>query len=374
MPHFFAAKRKEVHIMNNTKKTAALLAAAMLFGVSATAFAEENIPAPSSGGSSTTSVRITADAQKDGAFLIVPQEITVLSGKAEEYGFTDSDEGVTMLDTLVTMHEMKYGDAFTTETVSSYLATGYNDTYNYYFISTSFGEPATASGYFINNKSVGDTVEKALVKGGDTVEYAFYSDTEMYMDCYTAFKPSNVTATAGTPVSLNMYMHKMITWYPNNELEPIADDYDFDAMTINLVNEDGSISAALTDENDKLIVPDENGIVTLTFDKPGTYIVTASGFIGDDYPIIAPYCIVTVEPQYTLENVNIKASATVKKAEGAEAATVILAVYKNGILTEIETKAVDGIVQFDTNIDNGSIVKMYIWDSLNGMKPVTSVN
>lgn len=348
-----------------SKKTIIILAAALFANISpAVGLAAEN-----------TTATITINAQKDGAFLFVPQEITVSSDTAEEYGFTDSDSGVTFIDALTTVHKLIYGDDFTPETAASYLDVSYKPNYDYNYIIKAFGESAAASGYFINNKVSLDTYEKALLTDGDIVEYAFYTDTDYYMDCYTAFIPNKVTVCVNEPARLNMYMTETPMWYAPKEPEPIYDEYDFEAMTINLINPDGSLGAALTDDNNNAIVPDEDGIVTLTFDAPGTYMVTASGFIGEDYPIIAPFCIVTVKPQYSLENISITARATVKKAENAEDAKIILAVYKDGVLTGTETKtAVNGEISFDTDIANGSTVKMFIWDDVNGMKPFTSVN
>ena len=104
--------------MNNTKKiTAMALALAVASASSAVVFAETG------GGSSTTfSAAITADAQKDGAFLVIPQDMTVVSDKSDKYGFTDSGDGVTVLDAIITMHELKYGAAFTSDTAADYLA------------------------------------------------------------------------------------------------------------------------------------------------------------------------------------------------------------------------------------------------------------
>ena len=297
-------KGKEVHIMNNTKKlTAMALALAVASASSAVALAEND----GGGGSSTTfSAGITADAQKDGAFLIVPQKLTVVSDKSEKYGFTDSNDGATVLDAIITMHEMKYGEAFTSETAADYLAINSSG-----WITKIFGESGSSASFFINSAMSMDTVDKALLSSGDVLEFAFFMDTDTYSDCYTSFAPDSVTGIAGEPIQLNMFKFEW-PMYGTNTLEPISDEYGFEAMTINTVNEDGSLSEALTDADKALIVPDDKGIVTLTFDEPGTYIVTASGFIGEDYPVIAPYCFVTVKPEPT----SVKFTMDVQK-EGA---------------------------------------------------------
>lgn len=363
--------------MNNTKKTAALLAAVMLSGT-ATAFAEEIVQAPAKSGgggsSSNNAVTVTVDAQKDGAFLINPQEITVVSNTAEEYGFTDSSEGVTFLDALVTMHKLKYGEAFTRETVGDYLTAGVNPDYGTYYIYTAFGEPASATAFYINSAMGFDTAEAAILKDGDTAEYCFYQDTTAWSDCYTAFAEKAVTGLAGSDIELTLLKNS----YDDNwvaSLLPIDGTDENNTVTINTVNEDGSISEALS-YNGEEIAPDASGKVTLSFDKPGTYIVTAQGIVDGYAAIFAPYCIVTVKPQYKLESVNIKASATVAKTEGAEDAKVILAAYdKDGVLIGSETKtAENGEISFDMSIPNGSMVKMFIWDDVDGMKPLTTID
>ncbi len=295
-------KRKERHIMKHTKKlTATALALAIASASSAVAFAEND----GGGGSSTTfSAAITADAQQGGAFLIVPQKLTVVSDKSEKYGFTDSNDGATILDALITMHELKYGEAFTAESVSDYLAISSDG-----WITKIFGESDSSASFFVNSEMGMDTVDKAILSSGDALEVAFFMDTETYSDCYTSFAPNSVTGIAGKPIQLNMYKHEW-PMYPDYELKPISGDDDLEAMTINTVKEDGSLSEALKDSKDAPIVPDDKGIVTLTFYEPGTYIVTANGFIGDgEYPVIAPYCFVTVKPEPT----SVKVTMDVQK-------------------------------------------------------------
>ena len=296
-------KGKEVHIMKHTKKLTALLSAAAVLAASTAAFADNE--AGGGGGSQTTfSVAITADAQKDGAFLIVPQEITVVSDKSDKYGFTDSTDGATVLDAVITMHEMKYGEAFTVETAADYLAISDSG-----WITKIFGEPGTTASFFVNSAMGTDTVDMAVISSGDTLEFAFFMDTDTYSDCYTSFMPDSVTGIAGEPIQLNMYKHEW-PMYPTYELIPISGDDDLEALTINTVKEDGSLSEALKDSKDAPIVPDDKGVVTVSFNEPVTYIVTASGFIGEgEYPVIAPYCFVTVKPEPT----SVKVTMDVQK-------------------------------------------------------------
>ena len=317
-----------------------------------------------------TSVKVTMGVQKDSAFLFAPQEIEVSSFTAEKYGFSDSFTGVTFLDALVAVHEMKYGEAFTAETVGDYLASGVNPAYGTYYITKAFAEPASATAFYINSSMGYDTAEAAILSDGDTVEYCFYQDPISWSDVYTTFDKKEVSVYVGDPVTL--VMSKMGydgNWNP--VMLPVDGTDKDNAITVNTVNTDGSIGEAIAD-----VVPDENGQITMSFDKFGTYIVTAQGTVNGNAAIFAPYCIVTVKPVYELENIKISASATVNKKDGAEDAKIILAVYdKNGILTDSKIKtAENGEISFDISIPNDSRVKMFIWDSENGMKPLAPIN
>lgn len=360
-------QKERIDTMKKTKFIggAAAAIAVMMLLISA-AFAEEE-------------VSVTLAAQKDGAFLFVPQKVKVSKTKAEEYGIEDIDDGVTFADALITMHEIKYGTEFTKTSIDDYVAFGYipatTPQYDdYHFIDKAFGEPAFASGFFINDSMVSTTYEKTLIHDGDNIMYAFYMDTEYYMDCYTSFVPKNINAICGEEITLDMCMIDRPMSSENVALEPIADEYEFEALTLNLVLPDGSIGEALTDENEALIIPDENGRVTVSFDEPGRYILSASGFIGEDFPIMAPYCFINVN-KYAVGEIEVtdkKASVDVRKNADADPGILILAVYdNNGTLESVEIKNADeGTVLFDSTIEAGDIPRVFIWDSLSSGLPL----
>ena len=67
-------------------------------------------------------VNVDFTAQAKGAFLIAPQfNVAVSSDEAENFGYTDSVEGVSALDVLVKAHEIKFGEDFTKTSCADYL-------------------------------------------------------------------------------------------------------------------------------------------------------------------------------------------------------------------------------------------------------------
>ena len=101
------------------------------------------------------SVEVNLTAQADGAFLCAPQfGIKVDSNTAEIYGFEDSVDGVSVLDALVTLHKIKYGNSFTKDAAGNYLAL--ND---YGSTSKSFGYSDRYAGFVLNGAYPNDGTE-----------------------------------------------------------------------------------------------------------------------------------------------------------------------------------------------------------------------
>ena len=282
--------------MNSKKFLSAFLSIVMVFSsMFVPVYADENTAA---------SVTVTVAAQKDGGFLISPQKITVSDGIAEEYGYTVAEKNhneetvdePTLFDAMVAVHKEKYGDKFTEETSKDYL-----DIASSGYLTKAFGLDASASGFYINSKMPADennwgyTAETAELKTNDMVEFWFYQDTTSWSDAYTCFDKTEITVGEGEAFDLTLSM--MAYDVNSNAYLAAVDgtDSENNYITVNTVNDDGSIGAALTDEEENEIAPDKNGKITLSFDKSGVYIVTAQGFVNGYAPIVAPICTVTVE-------------------------------------------------------------------------------
>ena len=264
-------------------------------------------------GSADSGVTIEFSAQKDGAFLFNRQQVNVTDGLAEEYGYTvasedhnkEAVEEPTVFDAMVAVHKAKYGDNFTKETAKNYL-----DIAKSGMLSKAFGEAATSTSFFVNGGMLNDGIvgtygttgymaDTARLKTDDNVEFWFYQDSG-WGDYYTYFTETDKSVFAGEYFDLNLKGFMAISamgYEPNPEAIAGSED----VITVHTVNEDGSLSAALTDGKGNKIYPDSSGKISLAFDNAGEYVITCTGFTEDESPIVLPYCRVTVK-EY---NVNI---------------------------------------------------------------------
>lgn len=260
------------------------------------------------------SAEVTMYAGYEGAFLYTPGiHFKVRDGLAEEYGYTmpeadhngDSVEAPTVFDALVAVHKAKYGDSFTKDTAKNYLSVS-----EYGYLEKAFGLDAASSSFFVNNSIPDDGIEgiygttgymvnTARIADGDKIDFFFYQDTSYYLDYFTYFDKACVTVSAGTPVTLTLKGFMCMSAYGSKPVaENIngADGY----ITLHKVMPDGSLGEALLSDSGEECLVGADGDVILTFDEPGTYMLTANGFEGNYYsPIVLPYCEVTVIPDDT---------------------------------------------------------------------------
>lgn len=273
------------------------------------------------GGESTAAtVTVTFSAQKDGAFLIPRNKITVEDGLAEQYGYSDKIAkkdhlnaeigGPTVFDALVAVHKAKYGDAFTAETAETYLKIEDG------MLETAFKAPASATGFFVNGDFLNDgivgtygttlyLIDAARLTNNDLVEFFFYQDSDYWSDCYTYFEKDEISAKTGDEITLSLKGFMAMSAMGYSPV-PGAISGDGELITLNEVNtSNGSLGAALTDANGDTIYVNENGKAKISFSRAGTYIITANGFDANlGSPIIAPWCKITVTDDNTEESEN----------------------------------------------------------------------
>ena len=185
-----------------------LLSLIMIIGaVPVTVFASD--------GTDIQSVEVNLSAQADSAFLCAPQfDIEVSSDAAESYGFTDEVDGVSVLDALVTLHKVKYGDDFTKDTAGNYLALsdygstsksfGYSDRYAGFVLNGAYPNDGTASSFGGYNGTLETTQE---LVDGDTVEFFIYADDwsdELAWFNYKGNAVTEITAAPGASASLTL--------------------------------------------------------------------------------------------------------------------------------------------------------------------------
>lgn len=272
-----------------------LLAAAMILSLApVSAFADDTVK----------SVTANFTAQADGEFLCAPQfGAEVCSDTAENYGFEDSvTEGVSVLDALVRLHEIKYGRSFTKETASEYLAIseygstsksfGYSERYAGFVLNGAYPNDGTESVYGGYNGTVETTQE---IKDGDTVEFFIYADDwsdELAWFSYKGNAVTNITVLPTAKVKLNLKTYSYLTSYLYNNADAIhaVGSEVFGAQLAWVDTETGELSPIPS------AVTDTSGNVSITVpEEEGTYYITAyipDGTEGE--PLIMPLAEIIV--------------------------------------------------------------------------------
>ena len=228
---------------------------------------------------------VEVSAQAEYSFIVPHHTITVSADEAENMGYEDSpvEEGeVTALDALVAMHEETFGEDFKKDK-ESYLKVSYG------YVSIMFGLDATTSVYTVNNLMPNDgvmnekyhsytgySVNQAVVKSGDKVDFAFLQDS-YWMDnnveaFYNGKDLDGATLTVGVEATLDVLGHSemMCGCYPSDIVD--ASKENLSDAQFALVGDDGYTITPLEGA-----ITDDNGKVTLKFDKPGTYHITVIG-------------------------------------------------------------------------------------------------
>lgn len=274
----------------------------------------------------TVKADVTVSFQQANAYLMTPQTLSVDSGLAERYGYTDTvdpEKSVSALDVLVRMHEVMLEDAFNADTKDGILAV--NDG----MISTIMGEETTAVGFAVNgafpydpdseyNSAYGYTgykINQAPVADGDSMDVFFYQDS-YYTDYYTWFeqegsKVSSISVKQGESISLElqgvMYAYcgalKKEDAIKQGGLGPVEDAQLTVVDAATGASED--ISGAVTDED---------GHAEILFEKAGTYYVSA---YGSEYtPITSPWLKVSVTSSAPVLKAGVPESTTASVKKG----------------------------------------------------------
>ena len=215
----------------------------------------------------------------------------------------DADGILTFHDALVALHEAYRAEGYT-------LQRGVT-------VTKLWGVETYATSFFKNGEELTKMVayKTSTVEDNDQLYAVVMTDKTDRADCFTWFDKTEVTVKAGESFKLT--------------LTGKSDDYaKSGAVGIPVGTwEDGAFTAL---ENAKT---DIDGNVTLSFDKAGTYIVTAKGVLAGerwddelewsddiDCPTIAPYCVVTVEEA--------------AKPGSADSATVYFTLSNQGVLAQ----------------------------------------
>lgn len=246
-----------------------------------------------------TSVDVTIRSQMAEAYLHgFDSPVTVSSLEAENYGYTDSVEGVSALDALVKAHELVFGEEFTPETASAFLiaeSTG--------FVTTIFGVETYANGFFINGGYPNDGTESAYGGGyngttvttqqiytGDVIDFFLYGDDSLYSDYYTyitvpqeIYAGREFTAVVSGTMAMGGYMYADAA-----ALAAAAEPIEYASL---------AWVDALTGAVDAIsgVSSDENGNAVITAPAEGTYLLAALGNAEEEVYCIMNPTAVTVK-------------------------------------------------------------------------------
>ncbi len=307
-------------------------------------------------------------------FIVPLTDVKVFADKAESYGYTDTvTDSASALDVLVKIHEDTFGEDFTQETCNDYLSVsqeGYLsrvlciDTYNFGFAvngKAPHDDVLTDYGY------TGYSLNQSPVKEGDKVEFFFYRD-DWALDNYVHFENQgkaceniDVNKSEEFTLTLKGYPFGWYSCYEDSKLEN---------MMMNISNADITVVDPKTGEMETIETTDDQGVVTLSFDMPGKYVISASEREGGS-PLIAPWLEINVAGiSVEQSEVFVKINANLKCD-----AYVIIANYNDSMVTDTIVRKIEKdngcyVENVDISGMDGNI-KVFVWNE--GLVPITEV-
>jgi hypothetical protein len=311
---------------------------------------------------------------EEAGFLLPQRELSVPVGIAERYGYKniDIEDGkISALDALVAVHKEMFGDDFTPLTAQNYLYVAPDSG----FISRIFGIDTWNVGFSVNGKAphddvltsygyTGYTVSQTELNEGDKVSFFLYRDG-WAMDNFAYFtsdgeKKDEIALGANEEVTLNLkgYCYAYYSCYDDSFIETMTQSIE-DAV-IYVVDEG-------TGEMTPVNCTDEDGNVTLSFDKIGKYVISAMEDSTDEYatPIIAPWLEVYVTGTET--EIDGDTAKVFSCLEEDKECNIFAASYENGKMTAALKKNVvlpkgEYTQTLDISSLSGSDVKIFIWN------------
>jgi hypothetical protein len=264
----------------------------------------------------------------DTGFVLAKQELEVEADISERYGYRDEYEGtrVTALDAMVAAHIT----LFTDEDLDDWLVVSNNG-----FVTRVLGENTASMIYLINGAMSGDgnyvddsflggtaqtgySVSQALLSTDDDLLFYLLRDDYMYGDNIVWFASTDGEAVdrieVGVDEDLSLTLAGYMNWYGNSDAEWQARyTYPIEDAAIVSVTLDNAAGFTVGTFGNPLAMTDEDGEVTLSFDKPGTYVLSARDDSGYA-PMASPWLTVTVTQPLT---------PTVKLPEASEVAELM---------------------------------------------------
>lgn len=235
-------------------------------------------------------VTITGSVAYANSFIYPYQSLSVKSGTAYRLGYpVESSKTVNALDVLVQIHKETFGDDFANDP-NVYLEVSKSG-----YITKIMGEKTSACGFFKNQKypvdtyGTGTTVTQTIVSSGDAMEYFLYGDTSSYSDKYLFFNKSNAEIYVGDSITLTLKGFTAMLAYDSSLSVPTAIE-NAEILVGTNKNELTSINK----------FTDENGNITLTFDKSGTYYISVQADYLDTSYYVPAVCMIKVLDRHVI--------------------------------------------------------------------------
>lgn len=246
-------------------------------------------------------VKVTLRLEQDNKTLVTPVEVTLTDEDKKDYGIGLSTETLTPLHALAKYLTEKKGA--TTETMKNYIMASTSQ-YGLYVTGINIDGKSDGSassdaldgvnwGYAVNNTDPGVGMGSYSLKNNDAVTiYGLWGGGTWPNNVetnYSYFENStlNTTISSKTTVSLKG------VGYDEN-YNPIIKS--ISKATVVAAKYENETSTATTGNAVSLVQTDENGTATLSFDKAGTYVLSAYRLDSDGKHsnISRPYGIVKV--------------------------------------------------------------------------------
>ena len=287
----YAIREKEGFSMKNKKK---LLSVLLVFVMTVSVFHGYAAKA-------ADTVKVTLRLEQDNKTLVTPVEVTLTDEDKKDYGIDLSTETLTPLHALAKYLTEKKGA--TTETMKNYIMASKSQ-YGLYVTGISIDGKSDGSassdaldgvnwGYAVNNTDPGVGMGSYSLKNNDAVTiYGLWGGGTWPNNVetnYSYFENSTLNTTVSNKTTVSL---KGVGYDEN--YNPIVKS--ISNATVVAAKYENEASTATTGNAVSLVQTDENGVATLSFDKAGTYVLSAYRLDSDGKHsnISRPYGIVKV--------------------------------------------------------------------------------
>ena len=288
----YAIREKEGFSMKNKKK---LLSVLLVFVMTVSVFHGYAAKA-------ADTVKVTLRLEQDNKTLVTPVEVTLTDEDKKDYGIDLSTETLTPLHALAKYLTEKKGA--TTETMKNYIMASKSQ-YGLYVTGISIDGKSDGSassdaldgvnwGYAVNNTDPGVGMGSYSLKNNDAVTiYGLWGGGTWPNNVetnYSYFENDTVSTTVSGKATVTLKGLGYDKNFVASIVKPISN------ATVVAAKYENEASTATTGNAVSLVQTDENGTATLSFDKAGTYVLSAYRLDSDGKHsnISRPYAIVKV--------------------------------------------------------------------------------